>query len=211
MDPSQLTTTGAEIYDSIAPLMDQDEAYGYPGATLVAGLAKMIDPVATIVRDQDDGTPGWAILFQPSNPDLDPSWLPWIAQFVGDGAAVQNAPTTQAKLDLIDNPQNFAVGLPDTIRRTAVSFLSGTQTIYFNSNFGGNPFALEITTLASETPANTTAMRAAVMAVTPAWMVLTFVTTSEGTYEQLDSAHASYSQLEAAHTSYSDLELNPGA
>jgi hypothetical protein len=211
MDPSELSVTGAEIYDSLAPLMGQDAEYGYPGAVLSGALAKGLDPVAALVRDQDDGTPGWAIVFQPENPDLDPAWLDWMAQFVGDGAAVQAATTTDEKIALLQNPVNFTLGLPATIKSTVQSFLTGTQTVYLNSSYGGNPFNLEISTLTGETPTNTAAMEAAVLAVVGAWMNVIFITATAGTYSELEAAHGTYSALEGAHTSYADLETNPGA
>lgn len=203
--------TALELYASLAPLMDRDAEYGSPGLVFCMARARLFDPVATLVRDQADGTPGWAIVFQPDNPDLDPAWLPWIAQFIGDGAAVQAASTTEDKINLVKNPTNFTLGLPATIRRTVAQFLTGTQTVYYNSAYGGNPFVLKIATFTSETPANTTAMQAAVLAVCPAWLDVIFTTVAAATYEQLDSAHATYQELEAAHTDYADLEQNPGA
>ena len=62
-----LTDSGQRLYDALAPLATQDASNNYALANYCNALAKMLDPVATVVRDQDDGTPGWAFPFQLSN------------------------------------------------------------------------------------------------------------------------------------------------
>jgi hypothetical protein len=213
-----LTTTGQEIYDAIAPLMESDQPgrsdadNGYVGAILSGAFATMVDPVSDIVRDQADGTPGYAVLFDPDALVTigRPEWLPWLAQFVGDSQAVLAAPDVATKKAIIKTPLNFTRGRPSTIVAAAQNTLTGAKTVLLNKFLGGNSNALGITTITSQTP-NPTATINAIMAVMPAWIVPTISVVTGGDYATLAASHSSYSLMEAAHTHYSDIPTNPAA
>jgi hypothetical protein len=213
-----LTTTGQEIYDALAPLMQSDQPgisdadNGYVGAILSGAYATMVDPVSDIVRDQADGTPGYAILFSPDALVSigRPEWLPWLAQFVGDSQAVLSAADVATKQAIIKTPLNFTRGRPSTMVAAAQNTLTGAKTVVLNQFLGGSSNAIEITTFTDQTP-DPTATINAVMAVMPAWIVPTFSVVAGGTYAALAASHSSYSLMEAAHTTYADIPTNPSA
>jgi hypothetical protein len=216
--PIVLTTTAQEIYDALTPLMESDQPgysdadNGYAGAALSGAFATMVDPVSDIVRDQADGTPGYAILFDPDALVSigRPEWLPWLAQFVGDSQAVLATTDVNVQKAIIKTPLNFTRGRPSTMIAAAQNTLTGTRTVVLNQFLGGSSNAIEITTFTAETP-NPTATINAVMAVMPAWIVPTFSVVTGGTYAALAASHSSYSLMEAAHTTYADIPTNPSA
>lgn len=213
-----LTRTGQEIYDALAPLMVSDQPgmsdadHGYVGAILSGAFATMVDPVSDIVREQDDGTPGFAILFDPDAlvSINRPEWLPWLAQFVGDSQAVLAAPDVATQTAIIKAPLNFTRGRPSTMIAAAQNTLTGAKTVILNQFLGGSSNAIGITTFTSQTP-NPKATVNAVMAVMPAWIVPTFAVVTGGDYSTLAASHSSYTLMEAAHTHYSDIPTNPAA
>lgn len=204
--PITLTDTGQRIYDAIAPLMTQDAENGYAGAILSGALATMLDQTAYFARGVE-GEPG-AVLFDAAN--VDPSWLPWLSQFVGDSSAVQNTTDVPTQRALIQHPTNFLRGRPSTIVAAAQNTLTGTKTVIINQRTGANPWTLTIATFTSETP-NPTATKNAILSVMPAWLVPTIETVTGGDYLSLSASHASYTLMEGAHASYSDIIANPTA
>jgi hypothetical protein len=189
-----------------------DAENGGVGATLCSALATMVDPVSDIVRDQADGTPGYAILF-----DVDglvrigrPEWLPWLAQFVGDSQAVLSTSDVPTRQAIIKTPQNFTRGRPSTIVAAAQNTLTGAKVVLLNQFLGANSNAIGITTFTSQTP-NPTATVNAIMAVMPAWIVPTISVVAGGDYATLAGSHSTYALMEAAHTHYSDIPTNPAA
>lgn len=218
MPQPTLTVSGQEMYDALLPLMESDvPGYsdadnGYAGAILCGAFATMIDKTSNVVHDQPDGTPGYAILFNPAalvENDM-AEWLPWLAQFVGDSQAVLAAPDTATQQAIIENPQNFYAGRPSTIISATKATLTGAQTVLLNQFLGGDSNAIGVTTFASETP-NATATLNASMSVMPAWFVVTFASVTGGDYATLAASHATYTLMEAAHTHYSDIPTDPAA
>jgi hypothetical protein len=214
-----LTTTGQEMYDAIAPLMESDQPgmsdadNGFAGAILCGAIATMVDPVSDLVRDQVDDTPGFAILFDPQKlADIGrPEWFPWIAQFVGDSQAVLTATDPAVRQSIVEQPpQNFLRGRPATMVSAARNTLTGTKTVLLNQFLGSDSNAIGITTFTAETP-DPLATVNAVMSVMPAWIVPTFDIVAGSTYTALAASHSTYTLMEAAHTHYSDIPVNPSA
>lgn len=218
MSQPELTVTGQEIYDALAPLAQSptpgmsDAENGYAMAILSGGLASMVDQVSAIVREQPDGTPGYGILF---NPDALAAngmgeWLPWVAQFLGDSQAVQSMASLEDQVNLVKNPRNFYRGRPATIISAAQSTLTGTRKVILNQFRGSDANQLGVTTFTDDTP-DPQATQDAVMSVMPAWLKVTFATVTGGTYATLAGSHSTYSEMEAAHSSYADILANPAA
>lgn len=213
-----LTVTGQEIYDSLAPLAESptpgmsDAENGYAMAILSQAFASMVDPVSAIVREQPDGTPGYGILFNPDALAANglAQWLPWVAQFLGDSAAVQAASSVEDQVSLVKNPQNFYRGLPATIIAAVKATLTGNQTVVFNQYYGSDPNRISVNTYVEETPDPTATFRV-LRAVTPAWIVPTYAAVESGTYAVLDASHSTYAEMQAAHTDYADIAANPAA
>lgn len=204
-----LTDTGQRLYDSIAPLMSQDAQNGFAGQILCGAFATLLDPVAYVVRDGEDGAlPGWAVIFDVDN--VQPQWLPWIAQFLGDSGAVANNPSVAAQRQLVKAPVNFNRGKASAIVAAAQATLTGTKTVLFNQFVGASPWVISVATFTSETP-DTIATKNAILANMPAWIIPTISVVTGGNYATLAASHASYTLVEAAHTHYSDIPVNPAA
>lgn len=226
-----LTVTGQELYDSIAPLMTSDTPgysdadNGYAGAILCGAIATMVDPVSILVRDQADGTPGWAILFQPDNAAyadglLSEDWLTWVAQFAGDSASVAAASTLAAKQSLVANPINFNRGRNSGIE-TAINLAISQSTAlsalgtYVLSLSWASPFVLTIAiTYPTGTSIPATAasyILANIQNALAAWVVVSVVVAAGANYAELNAAHSTYTALDAAHATYGDMLINPTA
>jgi hypothetical protein len=109
-----LTDSAQRLYDAVAPLMNSsqpgmsDADNGYVGAILCGALATIgLDDAAYLARDgihtdsQGRVLPPFAVLFDVDN--VDPKWLPWLSQFVGDATAVRSA-VFPVVTNLVQNP-----------------------------------------------------------------------------------------------------------
>lgn len=221
MPMPELTDSGQRLYDAIAPLMNasapgmSDADNGYVGAILCGALATIgLDAAAYLARDgihtdsQGRVLPPFAVLFDVDN--VDAKWLPWVAQFVGDSAAVQATPDVATQRTLVKNPIQLNRGRPDAIAAKAQLYLTGTRSIFFNLRTGGNPWTLTVATYDTETP-DPEATRLAILSVMPAWLVATIEVVPFGSYQTLAASHSEYTQMEAAHLTYSDIPAHPAA
>lgn len=206
-----LTDSGGRLYDACASLATQDADNGFVTLILCAAFAAMVDPVANIVRDPDEGdttaVPGWAKIFDVDSADA--SWLPWVGQFVG--ADLTSVPDAASQRSLIKNPIGYQRGSADAMVQFAQATLTGTRTVLVTERVGGNAWRLNISTYGTETP-NPSLTLQALMSMKPAGLILNYtVPVSAATYAQLAASHTTYSAMEAAHTTYSDLPLHPSA
>jgi hypothetical protein len=79
--PATFTPTAERLLDALGPLDAEPEANDYALQHFVSALAVGWDTVAEIIRDRDDGRPGFAVLFDPD--DCPADFLTWASQFVG--------------------------------------------------------------------------------------------------------------------------------
>jgi hypothetical protein len=79
--PASFTPSAERLLDSLGPLDAEPEANDYALQHFVSALAVGWDTVAEIIRDRDDGSPGFAVLFDPDECPAD--FLEWASQFVG--------------------------------------------------------------------------------------------------------------------------------
>jgi hypothetical protein len=116
-----LSKTGTRLYDSVEPLTRDDEANGWPLAYYSNAFAAMLDPVLTLVSEQDDGTPGYAWLF---NPDTAPAgWLPYLEFFAG--VTPYPAVDEAGRRLRIKETDGRRRGTPRAIKGAARQFLTG--------------------------------------------------------------------------------------
>src|SRR5215467_15015329 len=81
MTKPDMTTVGADLYDSVAPLTFADEQLGWPLALYLSALGLMLDEVAGLVRIGDNGEDGWSAFADPARcPD---SFLYTLAVWAG--------------------------------------------------------------------------------------------------------------------------------
>jgi P2-related tail formation protein len=174
----------------VSPWADPyDETTDYTTARYLACLAAMFDEIADIVRDQDDGTPGWAVLFDPDTcPVL---FLPWLGRLVGvnlGGGSLSEAQMREA----IRERSGFKRGTPDAIRSAAIRHLTGNQYVALAERDTG-PGHYTVTVRTSEV-IDATALFADLLAQKPAGLTFALVqsdavTIDEGT-RTIDAATA---------------------
>lgn len=206
MQQPTLTTTGQRAYDSLTPLATQDAQFGWALAYLCGAMAAMFDPIADIVRDQDDGSPGWSTLFKIQA--VNSVWLPWLAQFVG--VVLTGITDPNAQRQAIENLTNFQRGSTKGLATAAALTLTGSQTVLVTEFYTGGAWNMHVVTWTEETP-NPQVTLNIILAMKRIGIVLTYETLPKKNYAVLAASHPTYSAMEAVHTNYDDLRRNPGA
>jgi hypothetical protein len=203
MPPRPATTPFQEdLYATLEPVADQDAALGYPLLTYCGAIAAMFDQIETYARDQDDGTPGWALLF---DPDLAPlETLPWLAQFVG--AAIDGQMSEADQRATIKSLQAFQRGTPEALKAAIKRRLTGTKSIWITERDGGDAYALRIRTLTTETPDANLVARIINEQYKPAGVILNYGTTAVS-YDLVRAAFLTYDAVRTApiYPTYSNL------
>lgn len=163
---------------------------------LSGAIGAMFEQVQEIVRDGDQ--PGWTV---PVTLSLAKE-LDWLGQFVG----VRRRPLyTEAQFrTAIDEVSGFARGTRSSLIAAAARTLTGTKTVNFYERNGGDAYALTVITYKSQTP-DETATEAAIRAVKPAGIVLTYLCVDGNTYTQVLADHTDYADLEASFADYQEL------
>lgn len=212
MSVPTLTFTGQRLYDQLAPLATEDATYGWALAHFCAAFAAQLDEVADLSRDQDDGTIGWASLFDLDN--VPAKFLPWLGLFVG--VTMPGSLTAAAQRLRIRQTDGFRRGTPDAIQGAARQTLIGpdgtpdTATVFLEERIGGDAYHLTVATLTSETP-DSAATQAAILAQKPAGLVLTYSTVTGGDFLTLRDTHTDFADVKATFATFADVRSNPSA
>lgn len=199
-----MSRVASRVYEKLAPFAIQDSQNGYALEKLTKGLAKMFDPLDEIASDQEDGTVGYAILFQVAK--VPRKWLSWVAQFVGTD--LTKAPDEAHEREWIEKPLGWERATPESLRKAVQATLTGEKTVFINWGSISEPFTLRVTVYEAETP-SAKASEEAALSQTPAWDVLIFSLVKGGTYSVVAAAKATYLALKEAHASYEDIRNNP--
>lgn len=143
-----------ELYEALVPAFTEgDEDRDWPSLKLANVLTGPLVALHTYVSDQDDGTPGWVIVFDPDNAPAEV--LPFLAQL--DGAILRPDMDEAERRAAIKTPEGFGRGRPASILRVAARHLTGSKTVLYDERSDGTvgvdkPWQMRIRTLASETP-----------------------------------------------------------
>jgi hypothetical protein len=201
--PPTFTFTGERFYDTFAPFHDMDAVQGYPLAYFCAAMAVPFDPVAELTRDQDDGTPGWAILFDPyACPE---PLLPWLAQW--EGVEIPPGLDTDEVRALIDEAPAQQRGTPEAIVSTAQRYLTGSRRVIMRERYPADDAgALYLRTVTSETPDAALVEQVLQKRQIPAGIVLDYATVDGSTYGIMEADFATYGAAEAAFATYGAAE-----
>jgi hypothetical protein len=204
-----LTPTAERLLDSLGPLDADAAANDYVLQHFVSVLALGWDTVAEVIRDREDGRPGFAVLFDPD--ECPGAFLEWAAQFVG---VVMLPGLTEAQQQLrIRETGGARRGTPQAIEGAAKQFLVGpggtgdTAAVYIVERHG-SPYELTVYTLDSQTP-DATSVRRGLLDQKPAGLRLNYVVIAAGTYAALLGAHASYTDVLADFATYDALRADP--
>jgi hypothetical protein len=139
---------------------------------IAAALMAPVELVDQVVRDTAT-IPAWQAI---RDPDAAPAeFLPWLAQHVG--VQLQPGDSEVAQRARISQTAGFDAGTVKAIVTNVQRTLTGTKTVRVLERVSGDPWAMTVITRTSETP-DAAAAQAAALEQTPAWIVLTFVTSN---------------------------------
>lgn len=173
MDPNTTPIPlGDDFYESVKPLAWDDPNNDYALKTLCYAIAQMFAEAELYGRADEDGNPGWSILF-----DLDRvpyEAIPYLAQYVGQ-TIPSGLDDTDAR-ELVRSPNNQERGTVASIIAAAESVLTGTKTVLLQERVNGDAYKLRVVTQTSESPSSAV-LRAAIEKVKPAGIVLEIVIT----------------------------------
>jgi hypothetical protein len=198
-----VSVLGDRLRERTAPLAPDDADYDYAHAKLCEAIMVMFAQVGDVWDPPDPAPPGAPLL----DPELTPDWaLPWTAQLVGVRLPAGATPD-QARA-LIIGTSAWQRGTPAAIKLAAALFLTNTRTVFFRERDAGDPYALEVVTLASETP-DPAQVEAAILTQKPAGIVLRYrALAGAWDYEQMTIGGGTYAEQSAAYASYAHLALD---
>lgn len=196
--PAGLTGVGGDLYAALEPVATEDEALGYPLAIYAQALGHLFQEVVDLARDTT-ALPGWAGLMDPATAPDDA--LGWLAQFVGVSIPLGTSPA-DARAAILART-GFERGTPGAIVVAAQRTLTGSRRVLISERYGGDPWALGVFTLTSETP-SPAATLAAILEQKPAGITLNFATVPGQTYATL-LAVGTYATVNSTYDTYGDV------
>lgn len=205
MTQPELTALGERLRERTEQLAPTDAQHGWVHAHLCEALMIMLREVAEVYDPPDPIPPGAPLL----DPQLAPDWaLPWVGQLVG--VHVPPGLTPDQQRTLISQAGGWRRGTPAALEAMASLYLTGSQTVYFRER-DGDPYALEVVTLDSETP-DPAAVRTALLTQKPGGIVLAYRQVAGWDYQELTATGPDpYSALGPIFPTYYDLANNdPG-
>lgn len=162
-----------DLHDALGAWASQDEDLGWPLLTFLGGIGQTLQWLSDLVRDSDDGRPGWSSAM---DPDLIPAaGLDWLGQFTG--VRFVDPTTEQGKRDGIKAHVNWNRGTPAAMRTAAQTTLTGNKTVNILERTS-SAWTMTVVTRTSETP-DAAATLKALMSQKPAGIVLTHVVSDE--------------------------------
>lgn len=196
------TPLGERLRDRTAPLAPSDADYGFAHAYLCEALSKPLLEVQEVFDPEGDVPPVAPLL----DPFLCPAFaLPWLAQLIGL-TLPPGTPEATAR-QLIYDAGGFRRGTVQSIRAVASYYLTGSQSVQFRERDGGDPYALEVVTLTSET-ADPVATEKAIARAIPGGIVFRFRTITSWDYQQMTAVGGTYSAQSAQYLTYQKLTEN---
>lgn len=195
-----VSAAAEEVYDSLQHFTDQDESLGWPLLTYCEALVgQSLQPLEDLIRDTDDGKPGWYSIVDLD--DISSDGLAYLAQFVGATLIAGLDDATQR--DRIRNVSGRARGRPETIAAAAAQYLTGTKRVDVFERDTGDAYKIRVRTFASETP-DSTKVQNAIMAEKPAGLILTYQLAGGMTYTELAAAYTTYDNMKTSVGTYDD-------
>jgi hypothetical protein len=199
-------TLAEELYDALGPMTAGDESTGYALRTFCeilcqsAGLEALYD----LLRDRDDGTPGWGILFDVDSCPAE--LLPFLGQFVG--VALPPAWDADGQRDAIRNHVGWRRGTPAAMTRAVQEVLTGTKTVVLHERYGGDAYRLAVETLTAETP-DPDAVIAAALTQKPIGIQIVPLGIADWTWDAFHDAHGTWGEAEASWSNWHHVLIHP--
>jgi hypothetical protein len=196
-----------ELYSRLGPWAEEDTARGvaedeWDLLILCEACIGKLQGVEDVIRDQGDA-PGWS---QIMDVDRTPNeWLAWTAQLVGVQLRAGLGATEQRLW--VKGTGGFRRGSPGALIDAGKQYLSGTKTVFLTER-SGSAYQLVYSVYATEAP-NHAALEAAVIAVKPAGIVITFAYIAGGDYATLLGTHATYAEVMTDFATYAAVLADP--
>lgn len=187
------------LYDSLGSHRDDDGATNFALRRFCEAWCLPAQPLYDLVRERNDGTPGWGILF-----DVDrcpAACLPYLAQYVG--VVITPEMSEEQIRNEIREPTGWARGREPAIRIAAQRTLTGARRVIIRPR---TPKVGEhyIRTLKSETP-DPVRTEAVLRAAVPAWECLDYAAIDGVAWTDIDAAWDTWADVDADFTTWGDL------
>lgn len=198
----EISPAAEELLEEIEVCQPGDAERGGPLRLLAGAVGRALGPLATWVRDSDDG-PGWSILLDPDRTPV-PAWTGQINGVI----VTRGAPEAQQRSEL-HNAAGLRRGSVAALKGAVAATLAGDDPQVTVVERDGSPYALLVITYADETP-DAAAAEAAARSQKPAGLLLTFRVDPGWNIGQLEAAYAAMTiaDIEADYASVEALESN---
>jgi hypothetical protein len=184
---------GQDAWDTLPAYMrEADEREGYPLLTWLGGLCDLVQPTVDLLDMETT----------PADPAVTPSGMLSFFAALG-GCDVSAIPGADLR-GWIASQVGSARGSDAAVRARVGLTLTGTKWVQIECPYGGDPFAVRITTRTAQTP-DTAATDAAAALEVPAWLTLTTATAAGLTYTELAARYSTYDALTASGLTYDQL------
>ena len=191
-DPGPAHPTTLLLFDALGRALTRD-AEGHDNRLLIRwleGPGHLLGRIDDVVRDG-----GWTDILDPTASP--PEWLGWVAQFAG--VRLTRGLTTVEQRQTIVATAGQQRGTRTAIRDAARSLLTGDRRVSIDERTDGDgnadAYQLRVTTFASETPGDGSAVEQAILQQKPAGLVLHYRVLAESSYADLTAAFASYADV----------------
>lgn len=162
----------------------------------IDGLVQLVSEIETLIRDTDDGKPGWSSIVDLDRATTD--GLSWLAQFVG--VVARDGLSDSAQRSWIRAQAGQSRGTLQSIIAAAQLSLTGTKQVIVRERFGG-AYNLTIITRTSETP-NSAQTLADILTQKPAGIILTYTVLTGQDYQILFTNKATYQAVFTGYVTY---------
>lgn len=204
---------GDEIYEMFAPYVD---TFGDPGNNLrdmCRGFGTMLQPIDDIVRDGDNGEPGYSQALDLTRAKEE--WLPWLGQFVGYRVTERRP---EQDRDLWADIERGRVVTRSAHRRGTIarmveevqSYLNDPKTVFIQTRVG-TPHRMTIFyyTAQIQSPATAATIAAVAQAQKAKGLILTVTPLSGGDWSTLIANQATWNVVTTKFASWNEVISNP--
>lgn len=194
------------IYDAQGFRKEDDPATGYQLQKLCEALCIPYQDIYDLLREREDGTKPWEILFDPDRCPF--KWLRYLSQYVGLVVTPELEGDEAQWRAEIKHPTSWKRGQTDTIRlaarRTLRPVAEGEELRVIIRPRTPNPGEHQIRTWLSQTPepARTEQILREELA---AWERMEYQAVAGMTYADVKAEEASYAAVKADFATYKDL------
>jgi hypothetical protein len=188
------------FYEELGFHRDDDEATDWTLLRFNAGWVEPIEPVYELVRERDDGTPSWGILFDVD--ECPTACLPYLAQYAG---CVLTPEMSEEQIrNEIREPTGWRRGQPESIRIALRRTLTGEEPLVIIRPRTPEVGHHYIRTMKSQTPDPERTERVLREKI-PAWEMLDYAAIDATTFADIAAGWETFDDLAAAQPTFKDL------